>query len=165
MVLPRVKEGFDSVQSFVDFANEVTNRRKARAGNSLELQTKQIFTEESLRFSWRERTEGKRTPDFIFPSISRYRDNSFPEAKLRMLAAKTTCKDRWRQILNEASRIGPTKHLLTLQEGMSEAQYQEMKDEGVRLVVPRPLHKFFPRGVKPDLLTLAAFISETKSLQ
>jgi hypothetical protein len=56
-----------------------------------------------------------------------------------MLAAKTTCKDRWRQILNEADRI-PAKHLLTLQEGVSEGQFREMNDAGVRLVVPRALH-------------------------
>ena len=57
-----------------------------------------------------------------------------------MLAAKTTCKDRWRQILNEAARID-VKHLLTVQEGVSSPQFREMKEEGVRLVVPKTLHK------------------------
>ncbi len=44
-----------------------------------------------------------------------------------MLAVKTTCKDRWRQILNEAQRIKP-KHLLTLQEGVSHRQFDEMQE-------------------------------------
>ena len=55
-----------------------------------------------------------------------------------MLVVKTTCKDRWRQILNEADRI-PVKHLFTLQEGVSVNQFQEMCESNVRLVVPKPL--------------------------
>jgi hypothetical protein len=49
-----------------------------------------------------------------------------------MLAAKTTVKDRWRQVLNEANRI-ETKHLLTLQEGVPEGQFTEMQDAKVNL--------------------------------
>ncbi|PJO49371.1 hypothetical protein CQ054_19890 [Ochrobactrum sp. MYb29] len=52
-----------------------------------------------------------------------------------MLAAKTIFKDRWRQIINEVERIR-TKHRLTLQEVVSEAQFREMTEIGVRLVVP-----------------------------
>ena len=50
-----------------------------------------------------------------------------------MLAAKTTCKDRWRQIINEADRI-KLKHLITLQEGVSEAQFREMQEAGVQRI-------------------------------
>ncbi len=57
-----------------------------------------------------------------------------------MLAVKTTCKDRWRQILNEADKIHQV-HLFTLREGVSLAQYREMRESGVRLVVPSSLHK------------------------
>jgi hypothetical protein len=163
VVLPRVREGFQSVEEFVAYANAVTNRRKARAGKSLELQVRAIFHEEELPHSWSQPTEGKRTPDFVFPSIERYRDRSWPRGQLRMLAAKTTCKDRWRQILNEAAEI-PIKHLLTLQEGVSTDQYREMKDEGVRLVVPKGLHEKYPDDVQPELLTLAGFIAEAKAL-
>ena len=42
-----------------------------------------------------------------------------------MLAVKSTCKDRWRQILAEADRL-PVKHLLTLEPGISVAQTDEM---------------------------------------
>jgi hypothetical protein len=66
-----------------------------------------------------------------------------------MLAVKTTCRDRWRQILNEADRIG-TKHLLTLQEGVSENQYQEMAQAHVRLFVPEPLMIRYPKKVVVD---------------
>ncbi|EBK1959289.1 restriction endonuclease, partial [Salmonella enterica] len=49
----------------------------------------------------------------MFPGISHYHDSEFPHARLTMLASKSTCKDRWRQMLNEAVRISD-KHLLTL---------------------------------------------------
>ena len=80
-----------------------------------------------------------------------------------MLAVKTTCKDRWRQILNEANRI-PTKHLLTLQEGVSEGQFKEMSEAGVQLVVPAPLASSFPESVRPHLQTLESFIGDVRLL-
>ncbi len=76
-----------------------------------------------------------------------------------MLAVKTTCKDRWRQILNEADKIHQV-HLFTLQEGVSLAQYREMRESGVRLVVPSSLHKKYPEAVRAELMTLGAFIAE-----
>ena len=163
VVLPRVREGFDDVEHFVAFAHSVTNRRKARAGRSLELHARAIFNEEEVSYSWTPQTEAKRTPDFIFPSIEHYRDLHWPAAKLRLLAAKTTCKDRWRQILNEAARI-PIKHLLTLQEGVAEGQFAEMKEEGVQLVVPSALQKSYPESVQKELISFEQFVSEAKSL-
>ncbi len=43
-----------------------------------------------------------------------------------MLASKSTCKDGWRLILNEAIRI-PTKHLLTPELSISENPTDEIK--------------------------------------
>jgi hypothetical protein len=81
-----------------------------------------------------------------------------------MLAAKTTARDRWRQILNEADRIG-TKHLLTLQEGVSETQYAEMRTANVKLVVPAPLLSKYPNSVQPELVTLESFVAELRTLR
>lgn len=163
VVLPRVKEGFANVEEFVRYSLSVTNRRKSRAGKSLELQATRVFNEEGVSYSRNQPTEEKRTPDFIFPSIDRYHDAGWPASKLRMLAAKTTCRDRWRQILNEAKRIGE-KHLLTVQEGVTVTQYAEMRDEGVRLVVPKSVQGKYPDAVQPELLSLEDFIAEVKPL-
>ena len=73
-----------------------------------------------------------------------------------MLAVKTTMKDRWRQILNEANRV-EQKHLLTMQEGISETQFREMIDAKVTLVVPKPIMEKFPSSVQPHLQTLESF--------
>ena len=133
--LPLIRSGFGSVERFISLANTILQSRKSRSGNSLEYHTQEIFNEEGLlkdkHFSHNPTIEGSKKPDFLFPSVRSYKDSSFPEDRLRMLAAKTTCKDRWRQILNEADRI-QTKHLLTLQEGVSENQFQEMTEAGVR---------------------------------
>jgi hypothetical protein len=163
-VLPRLKEPFATVDLFVDFANAVTNRRKSRSGASLELQAHHIFDEEHLKHEMGKHTEGKKKPDFIFPSADAYHDHSFPVDRLRVLAAKTTCKDRWRQVINEADRV-PIKHLLTLQDGVSPNQWAEMQTHGIILVVPSKLHRRYPDSVRPYLLNLGQFISEVHALQ
>ncbi len=161
--LPRIRQGFTSVESFIEFALSVSNRRKARSGRSLELQARMVFREESISFTPTPYTENKKTPDFIFPSIEAYHDTAAPASRLRMLAAKTTCKDRWRQILNEADRIR-TKHLLTLQEGVSEGQFREMEAHGVRLVLPAPLRNSYPESIRNRLISIADFVGDLREL-
>ncbi len=158
IVLPQVRQGFPTVDAFIDYSNTVINRRKSRSGRSLELHLAEIFREEGASFSHGDVSEGNKRPDFLFPSAEAYRAGKQP---LFMLAAKTTCKDRWRQILNEADRV-PIKHLLTLQEGVSTAQFAEMSAAGVRLVVPAALQKFFPQAIRPSLISLADFIGAAK---
>jgi len=162
VVLPRIGERFATVDLFVDFANSVTNRRKSRSGKSLELQARTVFDEEHLQYDHGAVSENRKSPDFLFPSAGAYHDPAYPADQLRMLAVKTTCKDRWRQILNEAHRI-PNKHLLTLQEGISPNQYAEMKAANVTLVVPRPLHTKYAREVQNELVSLADFIRTTRA--
>lgn len=161
LILPRISKGFASIDAFIDCANSVTNRRKSRSGKSLELHLKTIFSEEHLAFAHGVKSEGEKRPDFLFPSAAAYRDPSWPVTKLRMLGAKTTCKDRWRQILNEAVRVR-SKHLVTLQEGVSVNQFKEMEHERITLVVPKSLHQSYPKSVRPKLVTLEHFIKETK---
>lgn len=76
---------------------------------------------------------------------------------LYMLGVKTTCKDRWRQILTEAARI-KTKHLLTIEPGISENQTMEMKQQDVRLVLPRCLHSSFSDLQKEWIMGVEDFL-------
>jgi len=163
-VLDIIRKGFGSVDEFVAMANSVSNRRKSRAGKSLELHLEHLFIEHGLRhFATQAVTEGNKKPDFLFPSSGAYHDATYPEENLRMLAVKTTCKDRWRQILNEANKIRQV-HLFTLQEGVSIAQHREMQDAGVKLVVPSSLHKKYPEAIRDELMTLGGFIAELTGL-
>jgi hypothetical protein len=164
VVLPQIRRGFPSVDAFIEYSGQVMNRRKARSGRSLELQLKAIFDEEKLLFDHGKATEQKKTPDFLFPSAAAYHDHSVSADRLRMLGAKTTCKDRWRQVVTEARRI-ERKHLLTLQEGVSQEQHREMEHEGIVLVVPKPLHRHYPNSVRKKLVSLDEFIAEVRGLQ
>ncbi|EXL10552.1 type II restriction endonuclease [Aquamicrobium defluvii] len=165
--LPGIRAGFTAIDDFISRAQSILQRRKSRSGRSLELHAREIFIEERLRedldFAHGPESDPGRRPDFLFPSQTAYRNPAFPSAQLRMLAVKTTCKDRWRQILNEADRI-PVKHLLTLQEGVSEGQFREMTEAGVQLVVPVPLVSSFPKSVQPHLQSFESFIGDVRLL-
>lgn len=160
----QVKTPFQDVESLILFANSILNRRKSRAGFSLEHHLSAIFSSHALEFGYQVVTEGNKTADFIFPGARQYHDNLFNPTGLIFLASKTTCKDRWRQILNEANRI-PRKHLFTLQQGISSNQLQEMRTEGVALVVPKPYIVSFPANFRDDILTLGGFIQMVKTKQ
>ena len=89
--------------------------------------------------------------------------NTFVARTLKSGSIRTSCRDRWRQILNEAARI-ERKHLLTLQEGVSESQFREMTEARVQLVVPGPLARKYPDSVQPHLQTLESFIADVRLL-
>ncbi|RYL94284.1 restriction endonuclease [Sporolactobacillus sp. THM7-4] len=157
----RISKGFDSVEQFIKLANAVLNRRKSRAGKSLEHHLSAIFDGNSLRYVSQPTTEGNKKPDFLFPDAGSYHNFSFPTDNLVFLGAKTTCKDRWRQILNEADRIA-VKHLFTLQQGISVRQLNEMEEAGVILVVPEKYIKTYPKEKRDSIWTLKRFVDYVK---
>jgi type II restriction enzyme len=112
-----------------------------------------------LQHSSQSISEDKKKPDFIFPSEEAYKSWEFDSNKLTFLAAKTTCKDRWRQILNEADRI-KIKHLFTLQQGISTNQLKEMQSYNVQLVVPKQYIKSYPTPFQPFILPLESFVHQ-----
>lgn len=161
-----ITRGFDSVETFVNVANQVLNRRKSRAGKSLEHHLSALFDGNGLQYQEQAVTEGNKKPDFLFPSQAAYHDMSYPTEKLISLAAKTTCKDRWRQVINEANRLrGQAKFLCTLQQGISAAQMDEMQEEQVILVVPKPYIATYPKEKQDRIWTLGKFIDYVKEVE
>jgi hypothetical protein len=153
---PDVQRLFRSIDDFLKTASKILNGRKSRAGRSLENHVEYLLSECGIPFVSRPRVD-KTTPDILIPGDKAYMDRTYPERKLLMLAIKRTCKDRWRQITREAPRI-KTKHLLTMQEGVSESQLNEMNSAKVTLVVPSSLHKTYARRLRKKLLTVEQFI-------
>jgi len=149
--------GIEDPEPFIKLVQSTLQRRKSRAGSALENHLEQIFSDNCVNYTRAGVTEKKLKPDFIFPGISHYHDPTFPQARLTMLASKSTCKDRWRQILNEAARI-PEKHLLTLEPGISENQTAEMRSEHVQLVIPSTLQQSYTSKQQKDLIDLKTFI-------
>ncbi len=150
---------FRDVDDFLATASSIMNRRKARAGRSLENHVEYILTQAKIPHSMRPNIDGK--PDIIIPSADAYRDPSYPTKKLLIVGVKTTCKDRWRQILNEAKRI-PEKHILTIQQGISSNQLREMHAAKVKLVVPEKFHKQYPSGTPITLMNVEAFVRSVR---
>lgn len=145
------------VDSFLSFSLSVQNRRKARVGLALENHLEMLFSENDLRFTRTAVTENKAKPDFLFPGVAEYHNPAFDSLKLTMLGVKSTCKDRWRQVLAEADRIDD-KHLLTLETAISTHQTDEMAAKRLQLVLPRGLHKTYTPTQREWLIDVEAFI-------
>jgi len=156
-----ISKPFDSVEHLVIVANTILNRRKSRAGHALENHLAYIFDENKIPYSAQGVTEQNKKPDFIFPAIELYRKILFPGNEMTFLAVKTTCKDRWRQILNEADKI-EIKYLFTLQQGISKSQLDEMYKYNVRLVVPEKYRNDYPKEFIPKILNLQSYIEFLK---
>ena len=161
--LPLIRPGFSDVELFISLANQVLNRRKSRAGHSLEHHLAKVFGMNGLPYEEQVITEGNKRPDFIFPNGSSYHNPEYPINKLMFLGVKTTCKDRWRQVINEADRI-EHKYLFTLQQGISSNQLEEMRAENVTLVVPKIYINTYPPVFRDSIYSLKQFIDYTKGV-
>lgn len=158
IIQTKLKTGFSNVDEFILYSLSVQNRRKSRVGQSLENHFEILLKSRNIMYDRTKITENKSKPDFIFPSIIQYHDMAFPAENLTMLGAKSTCKDRWRQVLAEADRI-KHKHLLTLEAAISTNQTNEMIQKNLQLVIPQPIHKTYTQSQQKWLMNVSAFIS------
>lgn len=81
-----------------------------------------------------------------------------------MLGVKSTCKDRWRQVLAEADRI-ERKHLLTLEAAISNNQTDEMQAKNLQLVLPRSLHYTYTETQQLWIMDVSSFIALVRQQQ
>lgn len=153
----QLANGFRGADHFIEYSLSVQNRRKSRRGHSLQNHLAHLFTLHGLRFTPQGRTERGNRPDFLFPGEREYHDPEFDPVGLTMLGAKSTLKDRWRQVLVEADRI-PVKHLCTLEPRVSAAQALDIAARQVILVVPEPLAIAYALDQRRSMLTLGVFI-------
>lgn len=164
LALPSIRRPFTDLDAFMDVAATVMNRRKSRAGHSLENHVEELLRLDGLPFDRQPRIDGNVKPDLLIPGKAAYENPSFPVSRLVVAGLKTTCKDRWRQILNESKRI-PEKHLITLQEGISANQLLEMREANVTLVVPKAFHKSYDLRTGIRLLSIDGFLTKLHRLQ
>ena len=167
IVADRIGSGFQApegidVDGFLSFSLSVQNRRKSRVGLALENHLEALFSAQGISYQRGAETENRNKPDFLFPGGEQYRDPDFPADRLTMLGAKSTLKDRWRQVLSEAQRI-EEKHILTLEPGISENQTGEMRAKHLQLVIPRRLHSTFRPGQREWVMTVADFLSVVRA--
>ncbi|MGI8908114.1 MAG: type II restriction endonuclease [Candidatus Sumerlaeaceae bacterium] len=155
---PDVRRLFQSVDDFLGTANSILQRRKSRAGLALENHVEMLLTEAGVPFDAQPGPTVGRI-DVIIPGKREYLDSAFPVEKLVAVGIKTTCKDRWAQVLKEAPRV-KKKHILTTQKGISESQLKEMHEAGVTLIVPKSLQKLYTtKQSGMNILSLGDFIA------
>ncbi len=154
----------NEVEDLMAYTLSAQNRRKSRVGLALQNHLEAIFKAENIRYSRDAITENRSKPDFIFPGIAEYHDSAWNPSRLTMLGVKSTCKDRWRQVLAEAERI-PGKHLFTLESAISINQTNEMQSNDLQLVLPRSLHQTYSEVQRSYLMDLETFIGIVKSRQ
>ncbi len=159
-----MSNGEADVDSFINFSLSVQNRRKSRAGAGFENHIEYILKANNIQFDRNPQTENRSKPDFIFPGIKQYKNPSFSIDKLTVLAAKSTCKDRWRQVLSEAKRIS-TKHLITLEPSISVNQTNEMSANDVRLVLPDRIIHTYKKEQRSQVVSFKEFISSVRLKQ
>ena len=168
VVSSRIEAGFTNadgtdVDGFISFSLSVQNRRKSRMGHSLENHLAAVLRAHDIRHVRGAVTEHNHRPDFLFPDLETYQAAPAEgDPRLTMLGAKSTCKDRWRQVLAEAEKISQ-KHLLTLEPGISEPQTNQMEASSLQLVVPSPVQTSYTEIQQGWLWSIKDLIDEVKA--
>ena len=157
-------DGKVDVDAFLKYSLGVQNRRKSRMGRSLENHLEAVFDQFDIRYTPQVKTETGKRADFIFPGAMEYRDPDFPGTSLTMLAAKSSCKERWSQILSEADRIGE-KHLVTLEPGISVAGTDRMRLARVQLIVPGRIRESYRPEQQDWLMSVQNFVALVSTRQ
>lgn len=155
----------DDVDSFTSFYTSVRNRRMSRAGKVLEIHIAHILDARGIEYEAQAKTENGKKPDFLFPSQAAYEDPAFPEEQLRMLASKTSIKDRFRQVADEANRIRD-KHLFTLTPGdVTHPKLAQLDELHIHLVMPKVVKESYDDLIQGETMTFSRFIEEIQGLQ
>lgn len=166
IVSARIEQGFVTaegvdVDGFLSYSLGVQNRRKSRMGQSFEHHLAAVFDACDISYVKGGKSERNNKPDFLFPGQAAYSDPAFPDDRLAMLAAKSVCKERWRQILPEADRIA-IKHLVTLEPGISSAQTDQMQAHAVQLIVPLSIHSSYTHDQGKWLWSVERFVQHIR---
>ena len=146
------------MDAFIRVSLSIQNRRKSRVGHAFENHIEEVLRVNGVAYERGVRTEGKQKPDFLFPGRVAYLDSDYPESQLRILGAKTSCKERWRQVLAEATRV-KVKHLITMEPSVSVDQTTQMEEKGVQLIVPLPIQATYKAEQQEWLMSFGQFIS------
>lgn len=131
-------EGLADLDKVLAWALRIQQSRKARRGQSLQHHFGYLLIREGIPHTPQCPTERGETPDFVIPGREQYEDPGFPDARLRMVACKSTVRERWGQIIKEADRI-PEKYLLTVDENLSADLVRSMRQSGLRVFLPMGL--------------------------
>ena len=112
-------------------------QRKSRAGKSFELHIERLLKDGSVPHEVQVVIESKKRPDFVLPSYRVYADAGRTHEQAVVLSAKTTLRERWKQVHGEIRNCA--LYLATVDENVAASAITEMGEAGIRLVVPESL--------------------------
>lgn len=123
------------VDAFLKLALSISNSRKSRAGRVFEEFLSAVFAAAGLQFDRTPVLEDGSRPDFVMPS-HRLLEGDDPDLDvLTFLGAKTTAKERWREQMGEARKIGEC-YFATIDDKISVPALKKMNDGHVVPVIP-----------------------------
>lgn len=111
--------------------------RKSRAGASFELHIERLLADGGIPHEVQVVADAKKRPDFVLPSFAAYMDPLRDRNGALVLSAKTTLRERWKQVHGEIKNCD--LFLATIDESIAENAIEEMGRQGIVLVVPESL--------------------------
>lgn len=112
-------------------------QRKSRAGYSFEHHIEAMMIDGGIPFEKQVVIEAKKRPDFILPSRALYDDAGRAAKEALVLSAKTTLRERWKQVGQEMKNCD--LYLATVDENIAGNAIEDMASQGIVLVVPEGL--------------------------
>ncbi|MCP3420353.1 type II restriction endonuclease [Nocardioides pinisoli] len=146
------------VDKFFELATKYKNGRFSRAGLSFEHHVEALLKANGVRYGRPKTMKDGSKPDYLMPTLDAYGDADMPDELLTFLAAKTTTKERWRQIVTEATRIG-VRHLITMDPGLVPDTLSAMAENNVIPVLPQPVIDMYPGSMRASMMNVADFIA------
>ncbi|AWT13131.1 type II restriction endonuclease [Stenotrophomonas maltophilia] len=127
-------QGFPSMDSIFLSASQ---QRKSRAGKSFESHLAAMLKAGGVRFE-AQAILGQRRPDFVLPdqaTVALNTSRGYEEAAI--LSAKTTLRERWKQITHE--RFNCAIFLATVDDRVSKEALEDLRKAEITLVVPESM--------------------------
>jgi hypothetical protein len=133
--------------------------RKSRAGYSFEIHIRRLLKDGKVPFD-EQVIVGRRRPDFVLPGLKKLRAKTREREEALILSAKTTLRERWKQVLME--RLNCSLFLATVDDRVSSEAIDEMLEHGMYLVVPESLKdsKFTDYGGKSNVISFRQFFDD-----
>lgn len=132
------------IRSLVDNIAEIdrmmlsaSQQRKSRAGYSFEHQIEAMLVDGRVPFDKQVIMDARKRPDFVLPSERQFRMPKPGSAPGLILSAKTTLRERWKQVQREMQ--GGDLFLATVDETIAANAIEDMATLGITLVVPEEL--------------------------
>ena len=110
--------------------------RKSRAGRSFEIHLATVLEAGSIPFDEQAIIKGRR-PDFVLPGLVALKGNKEDVGRALILSAKTTTRERWKQVNLEDYNC--PLFLATLDERISVSVLDQMSEMGIVVVIPESL--------------------------